>query len=150
MYRKIISWDKLVKGNNGRYECSAISKETKQIVTHTYDLNVLDPKKPTVECEWNILNGTNETNGTNGTNETTVKMNYNEKFHIFCRISGIPPPKITWKRNNKQLPANLLSNDKTELTDHATEETNELEYECFVVNDEGLDTKKFTLQVIGK
>ena len=84
-----------------------------------------------------------------------------KSFYIECRFTGIPEPRVVWRKDQDvinatnghyevtTIPASFQSRLETLSTLKPTSEFNGL-YECIVTNDAGSDNRSFNIELKGK
>lgn len=85
---------------------------------------------------------------------TSLKVFENDEVLMDCDFDGSPYPEIVWIRHNEKIDESEASNSKFEVEENrlkfsATQADTGM-YSCRVENEYGLDSKNFTLIVLGE
>ncbi|CAL8356421.1 unnamed protein product [Merluccius merluccius] len=115
------------------YRCSAYNHITNKLTHKTFVLNVDGRKRP-----WLSQNLTNQ------------DVNSSRTLTLECFAKGVPPPRITWYKNNIQVQEGPGITLGRILTIERVKKEDEGLYECMAENAEGSVKTKAVVMVLGE
>lgn len=138
-HRKEIRFNWIAKAASGKYICRANVIKSENYVNSSWELDVMEPKEPEIIIT-NI--------------EPGVELNFSlgQPVDLLCKFNGIPRPRITWYKNEKQITPHandtrvLLNENNSVLTIHLSE-SDEAIYKCVAENRVGLVSRETKLKV---
>lgn len=138
-HRKEIRFNWIAKGASGKYNCRANIIESESYVNSSWELDVMEPKEPEIQTT-NIEPG------------AELHFSLDQPVDLLCKFNGIPRPKITWYKDEKQISPHvnntriLLNENNSVLTIHLSE-SDEGIYKCVAENRVGLVSRETKLKV---
>lgn len=139
-HRKEIRWSSISEAASGKYVCKANVIKDDSEETKTWDLEVVQAKRPVVE-DSNFLDG------------KTLEHSLGEPLQLRCKFTGIPRPHITWFKNNDEITSEQndtriwLNEDSTVLNIKYTKAEDQGKYKCVAENRIGPVALETTLKI---
>lgn len=140
-WSKEIIWNNIQQSAAGHYGCGAQRMDDHSIRTYKWEVEVMDPFKPTVE-ETNIGRG-------------EEKRLMGDPFEFKCRFDGLPHPQIRWYKDDVEIVGDgvdlniTIEGSKTVLSIPSISMVDEGTYRCDGSNRLGNDYRETRLKAIG-
>lgn len=141
-HRKEIRWNSIKREDSGKYVCRANVIKSDSYVNKSLELDVMESKEPEIVVT-NI--------------EPGLQLNFSlgEPVQLICKFSGIPRPKITWYKDEKEITGEAnnsgatLHEDDSVLSIHLNEKDEGI-YKCVAENRAGLISRQTQLKITSR
>lgn len=139
-YQREIRWKSIKREAAGKYVCKAIVIKDDSKDTREWVLDVVEPQEPEIKSN---LNGVR-------------KSPVGEPIRLWCEVSGIPQPTLTWFKNDNKIVPEVndthitLDENGAVLNFHYTKAEDEGKYKCLATNRLASTYHKVTLKMTGE
>ncbi|XP_031631901.1 vascular endothelial growth factor receptor 1-like isoform X3 [Contarinia nasturtii] len=137
-HQREIQWKNVTRAASGKYVCKAsvIKDDSKE--TRAWNLDVVEPQEPEIKSN---LNG------------AVKKSPVGEPIKLWCEVTGIPQPTLTWYKNGNVIVPEVndthitLDENGTVLNFHYTKADDEGKYKCEAMNRLSTTHHKVTIKM---